>query len=100
MDFRTFLNLAEGLVAGGTEAEWRTSVSRAYYGAFHVACDLLHILGFSVPHADRAHAYASLRLSNCLDDEAIEVGRQLKELRSRRNQADYDKRCRFGTGDA
>jgi len=88
------------LASGGTEAEWRTAVSRAYYGAFHVGCDLLRGLGFDIPKADRAHAYVGLRLMNSSDDNVSEAGRRLAELRSRRNQADYDKRGRFTAIDA
>ena len=40
-----FLPLAGRLVAGTTEPEWRTAVSRAYYAAFHVARRLLEDLG-------------------------------------------------------
>src|SRR6266540_2802737 len=100
MDFRTFINLAEVLASGGTEAEWRTAISRAYYGAFHVGCDLLRILGFDVPKADRAHAFVSMRLMNSSDAEVNEGGRKLSDLRSLRNRADYEKRTRFEVIDA
>jgi len=59
MTGRDFLALADQLASGGTEAEWRSAISRAYYAAFHVARELLQDLRFSVPHADRAHAYLS-----------------------------------------
>ena len=62
MHGRDFLLLATTLAAGSTEAEWRTAVSRAYYAAFHGACDLLFLCGFSVLRAEQAHAYLSLRL--------------------------------------
>jgi hypothetical protein len=62
-----FLPLAMRLAVGATEADWRTAIRRAYYAAFHVARQLLIDLRFAVPHADRAHAYLWLRLSNCGD---------------------------------
>ncbi|MGO9470234.1 MAG: hypothetical protein ACLQVF_39555 [Isosphaeraceae bacterium] len=31
-----FLAVARQLAAVGTEAEWRSAISRAYYAAFHV----------------------------------------------------------------
>jgi hypothetical protein len=62
MTGRDFLTVAEQLAAGGTEAEWRSAISRAYYAAFHVGRELLEDLRFRVPHADRAHAYLSRRL--------------------------------------
>jgi uncharacterized protein (UPF0332 family) len=100
MDFRAYVVLAEALVSGGTEAEWRTAISRAYYGAFHVGCDLLTTLGFAVPRNDRAHAAVILRLSNSADDAVIESGRSLSTLRTLRNRADYEKRQRISARDA
>jgi hypothetical protein len=34
MNWRDFLQLAARLVAGATEADWRTAVSRAYHSGF------------------------------------------------------------------
>src|SRR5204862_5131600 len=90
MNFRDFNLLAASLANGTTEAEWRSATSRAYYAVFHVACELLRTLGFSVPRADRAHAYAWRRLSYAGDSGIQDAGRKLNELRSRRNRADYD----------
>jgi uncharacterized protein (UPF0332 family) len=90
MNFRDFMPLAASLANGTTEAEWRSATSRAYYAAFHVACELLRTLGFVVPKADRAHAYAWRRLSYCGDTSIEEAARNLNDLRSRRNKADYD----------
>jgi hypothetical protein len=52
-----FLPLARQLATGATEADWRTSVGRAYYAAFHVARQLLQDVRFRVPHAEQAHRY-------------------------------------------
>ncbi len=92
MDFRDFLSVAATLTNGATEAEWRSAISRAYYAAFHVARKLLLDLGFRVPHADRAHGYLWLRLSNAGVAEVKQAGRQLNDLRRERNRADYDDR--------
>lgn len=92
--------LAASLANGSTEAEWRTSVSRAYYAAFHTASELMRALGFVVPKADRAHAYAWLRLSNCKNLDVSKAGRNLNELRSRRNEADYDARATIAEASA
>jgi uncharacterized protein (UPF0332 family) len=92
MDFREFLVLAELLAEGTTEAEWRTTVSRAYYAAFHVACECLTSLGFRVPtHTEQSHAFASRRWSNTGEWRIDDAGRFLNTLRSDRNSADYDK---------
>lgn len=100
MDFRDFVLLAEALASGASEAEWRTAISRAYYGAFHVGCDFLREIGFAVPKADRAHAYAILRLSNSGDADLNQAGQRLSELRTLRNRADYEGRRRFESADA
>jgi uncharacterized protein (UPF0332 family) len=90
MDPHDFLDLAGTLADGMSEAEWRSAVSRAYYGVFHLARKLLLQCGFSVPQADQAHAYLWLRLSNSGHPDMQSAGADLKVLRSKRNQADYD----------
>jgi len=90
MDVRDFLTLAQRDVAGSTEAEWRTGVSRAYYAVFHVARQLFRDLGFVVPRAEQAHRYLWLRLSNCGDNGGEQAGQDLDILRRDRNRADYD----------
>jgi hypothetical protein len=66
------------------------AISRAYCAAFHVARELLEDLRFTVPHADRAHAYLSRRLANCGQARTQQGGAGLKALCGVRNQADYD----------
>jgi uncharacterized protein (UPF0332 family) len=90
MNGRDFLSVAKLLLGAGTEAAWRSAISRAYYAGFHVARELLEDLGFAVPNGDRAHAYLWLRLSNCQDPQVQKRGRQLIDLRRKRNRADYD----------
>jgi uncharacterized protein (UPF0332 family) len=90
MDGRDFLSVAKGLLSAGTEAAWRSAVSRAYYAIFHVARELLEDLGFAVPRGDRAHGHLWLRLSNCGDPPVENAGRELSDLRRERNRADYD----------
>jgi uncharacterized protein (UPF0332 family) len=90
MTARDFLTLADRLVTGATEAEWRSAVSRAYYAAFHVARELLTGLGFTVPRQDRAHRHLIYRLTNCGDPGVSQAGRDLDALRGDRNDADYD----------
>ena len=57
MNGRDFLVLARTWAGSATEAAWRSSTSRAYYAAFHVARDMLDGLGFTVPPSEKAHAY-------------------------------------------
>jgi uncharacterized protein (UPF0332 family) len=90
MDETGFLELADELSSGSREADWRTSISRAYYAAFHKARTLLHQVGFRVPNAERAHAYVWLRLSNSDHPDVDRAGDDLNQLRGIRNWADYD----------
>jgi uncharacterized protein (UPF0332 family) len=87
---RDFLAVASALAAASTEAEWRSAISRAYYAAFHTAREFLARLRFRVPAGEQAHAYLWLRLSNTGDPTADAIGRLLRDLRGRRNNADYD----------
>ena len=100
MNFREFLPLAEELIVRNSEAAWRTAVSRAYYAAFHVACDFMRALGFAVPKADRAHGYLWLRLQNCGNSDIAQAGQSLKDLRTHRNRADYEARQTMTQPDA
>jgi uncharacterized protein (UPF0332 family) len=85
-----FVLLAKPLAAGSAEAEWRTAVSRAYYGAFHVARQMMTELGFAVARGDRAHSYLSRRLLAAGDPQVQQAGSDLNSLRGDRNEADYD----------
>jgi uncharacterized protein (UPF0332 family) len=87
---RDFLTVANALAVAPTEAEWRSAISRAYYAAFHSAREFLTRLRFRVPAGEQAHAYLWLRLSNTSDLKADSIGRLLRDLRGRRNNADYD----------
>jgi uncharacterized protein (UPF0332 family) len=88
-----YLLLAEKLVTGMTEEEWRSAVSRAYYAAFHGASEFMGALGFQVPQSEEAHIYLSRRLSNSGDPTLSRAGRELSVLRSDRNLVDYNFRC-------
>jgi uncharacterized protein (UPF0332 family) len=92
MNGREFLATARHLTGRGTEADWRSAVSRAYYAVFHVARDLLTSLRFRTPHGDRAHNYFYVRLNNCGEPVVQRAATFLKALRTRRNEADYDVR--------
>jgi uncharacterized protein (UPF0332 family) len=64
MNPHDFLEVANELVTGIREADWRSAVGRAYHAAFHVARNLFQLSGFSVPRGEQAHAYLWLRLTN------------------------------------
>src|SRR5262245_28965489 len=90
MTGREFLVVAGLLATRATEADWRTAISRAYYAAFHTAREYMTRIRFRVPAGEQAHAYLWLRMSNTGDSKLDAVGRLLRDLRGRRNNADYD----------
>jgi uncharacterized protein (UPF0332 family) len=85
-----FISLAIKLSSGSTEAELRTSVSRAYYGVFHLAKALMEDCGIAVPRGVNPHDKVYFCLDNCLDEDAREAAHKLSSLRAIRNDADYD----------
>ncbi len=90
MDETGFLEVADELSTGSREADWRSAISRAYYAAFHKARRFLRHNGFAVPHAEQAHAFLWLRLSNSNHPDVIDAGQALNDLRKERNRADYE----------
>jgi hypothetical protein len=85
-----FLELAGRLAAtAGGEAECRTAVSRAYYGAFHLALTLIQDLGFSIPANANAHAIVQRYLIGAGHTDAQRAGSLLSSLHADRIRADY-----------
>jgi uncharacterized protein (UPF0332 family) len=85
-----FIALAAKLSASPGEAERRTSISRSYYGAFHMALALMERCQIQISQGDNPHK----RLYQCLDNsghhELRLVADKLNTLRRIRNDADYD----------
>lgn len=100
IDALEYFRLAEKLVVGTTEAEWRSAVSRAYYAVFHVARKLLVSCGFNVKRGEQAHAYLWLRLANCGNPDLQTAANRLTNLRGDRNRADYEFQQTFGQSKA
>lgn len=89
-----FISLALKLSNSQQESELRTAVSRAYYGAFHSARELIEGCGIRFPRAELFGADIHRKVRFCLahadnDDAALVVNR-LSSLREQRNHADYD----------
>src|SRR5690348_11360575 len=78
-------NLAVTEQAG--EAIYRTSVSRSYYGAFHVARALFQSLGLKL---SRDHGDYQRCLIEAGDPQSTILGRHLNELHGYRIRADYE----------
>jgi uncharacterized protein (UPF0332 family) len=85
-----FISLAIKLSNSSVEAELRTSVSRAYYGAFHTAKEFLEECGVTLPRGANPHDKVYFCFDNCADGDARLAGSNLNSLRASRNDADYD----------
>ena len=85
-----FLELAARLMADGTEAAYRTAVSRAYYGAFHAAVMLIKEMGVSLPIGPESHQKVRYCLMESGEAAGVQAGDSLQILRQDRNRADYD----------
>lgn len=88
MNPRQYLDLAERLVQGPGTAEYRTSISRAYYAAYKVADQFLVRMGFAASTANY-HVTLQRRLLNSGDDELKQIGGSFGDFHRRRIRADY-----------
>jgi hypothetical protein len=91
-DWGEYLNQALRLAAGGDEAGYRSSISRAYYSVFGIArrrlSDVEHL---TVPTTGRAHEYVWMTFGSAAADVTrAAIGAGGRRLRNRRNLADYD----------
>lgn len=89
-----FLELAVSLLDSDSEAAWRSAVSRAYYGAFHTAKELLADAGIALPDSGEAHRKILYCLKESGDEGGTDAGNRLGKLRDERNAADYSLRDR------
>lgn len=91
MDAGEFIDFASRLsqMPGGGASAYRSSVSRAYYGAFHLARLLLEQLSCDLP-IDNAHLFVYRALYNCKVSEARDVATLLNNLKQSRRDADYE----------
>jgi uncharacterized protein (UPF0332 family) len=94
MDPADFISLAIRLSNSHNEADLRTAVSRAYYGAFHVVRELLEDCGIYLSGKELFKVEAHQKVRFCLgesgNEDAVVVAKKLGSLRDRRNEADYD----------
>jgi hypothetical protein len=90
MTGKEFIALANKLAKEAGAAECRSAVSRAYYGAFHVALALLARTGVVLPPAPEAHQKLRFCLLPSGEVSGAEAGEKLESLRRDRNRADYD----------
>ncbi len=90
MDPLSFYQLADWLIANRRSPDdYRTSVSRAYYSAFHSALDFLAEMGLYIPNTDNKHEKLPMILDGAEDLAMEEAAQRLRTLRENRNRADY-----------
>jgi hypothetical protein len=89
MDGRALFDVGRELATGSTEAHWRSSVGRAYYGLLHEVLGALGRWGFALPPRDRVHAYVRLKFVYSTDPDLKRIGFTLEALGRLRNTADY-----------
>lgn len=86
-----FLTLAQWLKDHKQcEAGLRSSVSRAYYSAFHAAWELLKQMGVVIPSGEDKHKKVPQLLESTGDQPLKEAAEKLTQLRKHRNDADYE----------
>lgn len=94
MDPLDFISVALRLANSKCEADRRTAVSRAYYGAFHIARRFLVKSGLCFSQKETYGAEIHRKVQYCLAEsgngEAVKASSHLQLLRERRNEADYD----------
>jgi uncharacterized protein (UPF0332 family) len=87
---RDFQTLAENLVKEPGAAQNRAAIGRSYYAVFNVAAGLLRGANFKILENAAAHLEVTRLLKASENDDVKRAGRQIGEMRSVRNKADYE----------
>ena len=91
MDPKDFFVLANELSKRSSdEASLRTSVGRSYYALHHYVSNFYLDHSLSLPPDASRHKKICLELRNCDIETAEDVAITLDNLRTTRNEADYD----------
>ena len=90
MNPNEFISVDTQLLAGDGEGRWRSAVSRAYYGAFHLGKEFLFDCGIIIQIDAVAHRNLAWCLSNSNEQAIEDAASLLGTLRKARNDADYD----------
>ncbi len=85
----SYLDVAENLMLGGSEAHSRSAVSRAYYGLFGETRSRLEDRGIRFQR-ENIHIKVINWLKDQPGDSVKQIGTDLDRLRRQRNHADYD----------
>lgn len=85
-----FLKVADNLKDSSKESERRTAVSRAYYSVFNYIKSYLVQHQIFLPSDATGHVRIIQYLRNSGIKEAKQLARMIADLRTDRNEADYD----------
>ena len=85
-DFITFAGRTVNLGKAGA----RSAISRAYYGAFHIACDILLELNARVPRGGKSHNLVPQYIHSANHALGTLAAKMLLDLHTERIRADYD----------
>lgn len=100
MQWHEFQDTAGRLARGSTEGDWRSAVSRAYYGVFHFFREFLLTNGVDVGQGGASHSNLYVGLNNCGVGVVVRIAGGIDDLRAARVRADYDLRRRVDPRDA
>jgi uncharacterized protein (UPF0332 family) len=91
MNGAEYIDFAAKIAATYSDAaSCRSAVSRAYYGAFHLAKSFLERIESRPPRNANAHVFVQQRLTNCGHPQAAAAGFLLADLHADRLNADYN----------
>ena len=90
MDPLDFKKIAVSLLEIGGAAACRTAISRAYYSIFLLCRIKINEIGINLPRDYKAHESVKQYFNNCDDFQLCKVAKQLSDIRTDRNNADYD----------
>ena len=90
MIWSDFLDTANRLIAGATEGDWRSAISRSYYAIFHYFREWLLLAGVDVGNGPQAHHNLYAAFLHCGVPAVASIARRIDDLRTARNRADYD----------
>lgn len=90
MEGREFLNTASRLCRSSSEADRRTSVSRAYFAVFNQIKTELIKKGIKIDGTAKGHEQLYRFLNSCGINPIQRIAVTLDNLRTIRNEADYD----------
>jgi len=89
-----YLILAQNLVGKTSfpcqEAEFRSAISRAYYGAYCSTRNYLISKGYKIPKSSEAHRLVREKLAERKDPISYRIESNLDRLRRDRTNADYE----------